>query len=552
MKKTMNKLVLFLTISMSLAPLQDVYAEQKPYLERLGTALQRRIDNKVDYVKSDRGIEDSIDGVLGLSAAIIGVTAYVAFIMYIQKKMMGSIMSQQGMHIHLPGKISTKFADVAGLSGPKADMQDIITYLKNPQIYKKIGAKVPKGVLMNGGPGNGKTLLAKAVAGEVNCPFISINGSAFVQMYVGLGAARIRDLFTTARALSYWYGGCIIFIDEIDSLALARSGGSGGNTEHDQTLNALLAEMDGLDVSGSPVIVLGATNRASLLDPAVVRPGRFDRKVEVTKPVIKDRIELLQIALKTVKQAENINIDHIARATQGFSGAELANLINEAAILAANDGKEIVDIKDIELAFDNITLGREITSMQQSQDKKWKTAVHEAGHALSLMVVDQKYALHKISITPRSNTLGVMHMVPLYESYESTQDDMKNAIVVALCGRLAEQEFGMGLSTGASSDLQKAHSIAYNMVASYGMSDALHNISYSQRNQLPNDIGTQVEREVQKIIDECTVRGKQLVKEHRKAIENIAHLLMEKGTVLGDEVYALLGMPLPDVQFSLA
>lgn len=505
------------------------------------------MQKKADYYQSEEGIEKVIDALGNGVSTVISTIAMVALLTYVQAKMMGG-NNDGRMQIYYPGQIKVKFADVAGLAGAKAEMKDIIAYLKNSKKYKALGARVPKGVLMNGGPGNGKTLLAKAFAGEVNVPFISINGSSFVQMFVGMGAARVRELFKKARDLAWWYGGCIIFIDEIDSLAMQRGNNNYGGSEYDQTLNALLAEMDGLDSSGSPVIVLGATNRIGMIDEAVKRPGRFDRKVEVSKPNIKDRIELLTIAFAKLKESNSVDIERVALATRGCSGAELANLVNEAAILAVNAGHKKIEDSDIELAFDNITLGREIMGMAQSDEAKRETAIHEAGHTMALIILDKKHRVHKSSITPRSNTLGVMRLLPLYESYSLTKHDMINDIIICLSGRLAEEEFGLVNSTGAYSDLQRAHSMAYDIVAVYGMSHALHNISYSQRGQLPNDIATQVEREIQKIIDECTKKGQEIMKKHRADIEKIANLMMQKGTVLGEEIYNLLNMPVPKMQ----
>lgn len=524
----------------------DQTVDNAKYQENINNVIQ----NKINYYKSEPGIEEIMNSVISGSSQLVFTAATIALVVYLQMIMLGGSQDER-MQIYYPGQIKLKFSDVAGLSGAKADMRDIISYLKNPKKYKKVGAKVPKGVLMNGGPGNGKTLLAKAFAGEVNVPFISINGSSFVQMYVGMGALRVRELFKKARDLAWWYGGCIIFIDEIDSLTMQRSsGGGGGNSENDSTLNALLAEMDGL--SSSPIIVLGATNRAKLMDEAVKRPGRFDRKVEVSKPNIKDRVQLLHIALRRLKKSSSIDIERIALGTRGFSGAELANLINEAAILTANGGRDTIEDYDIELAFDNITLGREIMGMDQSDDAKRETALHEAGHTMALIVLDKKHRVHKSSIVPRSNTLGVMRLLPLYESYSLTKDDMLNDIIICLSGRLAEEEFGLANSTGAHSDLQRAHSMAYAMVAQYGMSDALRNISYSQRGSLPSKIGTKVEDEIQKIIDECTKKGKDLMKNHRQDIEKIANLMMEKGTVLGEEIYNLLNLPMPQARQNIA
>ena len=428
-------------------------------------------------------------------------------------------------------------------------MQDILSYLKNPKAYKKIGAKVPKGILMNGGPGNGKTLIAKAFAGTVNVPFISVAGSSFVQMYVGLGAARVRDLFKKALQLSEQYGGCIIFIDEIDAVATKRSASAGGaEREHDQTVAQLLECMDGLQSQEHPIIVLGATNRADLLDPAIKRPGRFDRKVEITKPLVKDRIALINIALENVRYAQNIDIESLARITSGFSGAELAGLVNDAAVLAVADKRKYVETQDLELAFDHITLGREITGMDRTNEDRWITAIHEAGHAAGLMFGhNSKYVVHKASIIPRSKTLGIVYYVPLREMYKSTEDEMRARIVVALCGGLAEQAFGFDKSTGPRGDIAQAFDIAYEMVAMYGMSEELNYI-YDQK--LPTDISSPIYKEAKKIVDECSIVAKDLIASHKKEIEMIAQLLMKKGTVLGQELYELVGLSVPTIPVS--
>ena len=450
--------------------------------------------------------------------------------------------------IYAPGSIKTKFSDVAGLFGAKADMQDIISYLKNPHLYNELGAKIPKGILMSGRPGNGKTHLARAVAGEVNCPFISVSGAAFSEIYVGVGAARIRELFKVAHTLAEKYGACIIFIDEIDSIAQKRSAtASSSDRDYNQTIGQLLQSMDGLEQDKNPIVVIAATNRFDVLDPAVIRPGRFDRKVMVNEPEIKDRIELLRVALKNVKHSQKLDIGRIARITAGFSGAKLAQLINEAAILAAKEGKHAIDMFDVELAYDHITLGREIQGCERNDADKWITAIHEAGHAAGwLFGNNTKYAIHKASIVPRSNALGVIWTIEIHESHKLNEEDMKAQIVMALCGGIAEQEFGFGKSTGPSSDLASARTIAYNMVVKYGMSPQLNYLSYDEIDAtLPNDIATEVHKEVQKIIDECFLMAKKLVVSHKQDIEKIAQLLMKKGTVLGEEIYRLVGIPSP-------
>lgn len=528
MKKQMLWLMMF---SIGFMPIQAEQSEPW-YYEKVG-----------NYLGSDAGISQTIN-FTGQASIAVGMAFFYLYLQQHTKDMVGN----QTMHIYYPGDIKLKLTDVAGLAGAKAEMQDIISYLENPKMFNKIGAKATKGVLLNGSPGNGKTLLVKALAGEVNCPCISVAGSSFVQMYVGLGAARVRDLFGFADKLAAQYGACIIFIDEIDAVGKKRSaGGVGADREHDQTVAQLLECMDGLQKHDNPIIVLAATNRAELLDSALVRPGRFDRKVEITKPLVKDRVELIKIALKTVKHLKNIDIDSVSRITSGFSGAELAGLINDAAILAASDGRKFVETCDIELAFDHMKLGREIEGMDRTDEENWETAIHEAGHAAGWIFGNNpKYMVHKASITPRSHTLGIVWATPLHELHSSTETEMRARIVVGLCGGLAEQEFGFGKSTGLSQDLRNARRIAYDMVVSYGMSEKLNYISYDEiDDRLPNDIATEVHQEVKKIIDECFIVAKTLVALHKQDIEKIANLLMEKGTVLGAEIYELVGLPVP-------
>ena len=446
--------------------------------------------------------------------------------------------------IYYPGSMnSTTFKDVAGLDGAKEDMQDVLDFLKDSEKFTRMGAKIPKGLLMVGGPGNGKTLLARAVAGEINCPFIGVNGSDFSSMWAGVGADRIQELFRVARKNAP----CIIFIDEIDAIATTRSNGNGGVARDDnKTIIALLTAMDGLQQYEKPVIVIAATNRYDQLDEAIVRPGRFDRIIEVTKPLIKDRAQLLNIALAKIPLSDDINIDRIARGTAGLSGAQLANLVNEAIILAVKDNSETLCMRHIEMAHDNITLGRETKGMQQTEKELWNTAVHEAGHLIGYLFQDKTVAVHKVSIVPRGKTLGVAHMLPLTETYSSTKEDMNNLIISFLAGRFAEEAFGFDLSTGAKSDLEAAQEIAYNMVVTYGMANNLRDISYSQYDDhLPNDIATKIHNEVAKIIENCRYLTRKLIGDHIKDIEKIAKLLIKKGTVQGDEIYELLNLPQP-------
>lgn len=457
--------------------------------------------------------------------------------------------TQSKARIYKPGDIKTRLKDVAGLEAAKLDVFDIMQFLKNPKIYADMGAQVPKGVLLQGPPGNGKTLLAKAIAGEVECPFISVCASEFIEMFVGAGAARVRDLFAKAKELSP----CIIFFDEFDAIAKKRSSNSfGGGDEQAQTLGQLLTLMDGFDMQKYPIIVLAATNRAEVLDPAVLRPGRFDRLVEVGMPFLKDRIDILKVHLNNVKTSDHINVPLIARTTRGFSGAELAHLVNEAAILAVNDASSCVGMNHIDQAYDNITLGRETKGMDTAESEMWETAIHEAGHSVLRVFLEDADPLYKVTITPRGKALGISYSLPLKEKYSFKEVEMKAQIVVGLAGGLAEQEFGFGKATGLSNDLVKCRSIAYNMVTKYGMSDEFKYISYDEiDHKLSNDIATRIDEEVKKIVYECYDKSQAMVSEHREHIKKLAEMLMDEGTISGDVVYRMCGVPEPKIEYGL-
>lgn len=453
--------------------------------------------------------------------------------------------------IYQAGEVKTRFKDVAGCLGAKKDLEDIINFLKDPKAFNEMGAKIPKGVLLQGPPGTGKTLLAKALAGEVGVPFLSVCASEFIEAFVGIGAARIRDLFEKAKQLAP----CIIFIDEFDAVGKKRSSSPGGGSdEYAQTLAQLLTLMDGFDPVKNPIIVIAATNRADVLDPAVLRPGRFDRKVEVGLPYVQDRIEILKVHLRNVKCSDNIDIPLIARATGGFSGAELAQLVNEAAILAVNRKSKIIEMKDIDLAYDHVTIGRETMGMDRNQVELMKTAIHESGHAIG-MIYQPLFMdpLYKVTITPRGGALGLTWSIPLKESYGHSDDEFKAQIVMILAGGLAEEAFGYGQWSGKSSDIKKAYRIAYNMVVRYGMSDDLCYISYDDIDHvLPNDIATRVHDATKKIVDECYEKSQALVNDHKNEIQQLADLLMQKGTVSGYDVYRMFGLPIPNIDFSLS
>ncbi len=445
--------------------------------------------------------------------------------------------------LYMPSQVKVNFNSVAGAHEAKEELQDVIDFLKNPAKYKQLGAKLTRGVLLVGEPGNGKTLLAKAVAGEANCPFFSVSGSEFIEVYVGVGAARVRDLFAQARK----HAPSIIFIDEIDAIGRQRGNSPyGNNDERDQTLNQLLTEMDGFDSSHSSVIVIAATNRLDVLDKALLRPGRFDRKVDVPYPDLISREAILKVHASTIKLSPDIDLSKVARGTTGFSGADLANLINEAAINAAKHNQEIVMIHDIEEARDKIILGKERKTMVMTQDELKMTAFHEAGHALiTLMMPDVTHPLYKITIIPRGDALGVTHSLPERDAYSQTKDQLLAAIKMALGGRIAEELVFNKISTGAGSDFVKATDIARRMVCHYGMSEALGTVIYQQNNkdyEYSQETARKIDDEIRSIIDRCYQEATKIIKDNREKLDLLAQKLLEKETLFAAEIYEILGI----------
>jgi cell division protease FtsH len=445
--------------------------------------------------------------------------------------------------IYMPAQIKCTFADVAGVEEAKEELRDIVDFLKNPDKYKRLGAKITRGVLLAGDPGNGKTLLARAVAGEANCPFINVSASEFVEMYVGVGAARIRDLFAQARK----HNPCIIFIDEIDAVGARRSDTVGGNEERNQTLNQLLTEMDGFDSDQSAVIVIAATNRPDILDKALLRPGRFDRRVEIPYPDLKSREKILRLHASKIKLDPSVDVFKIARGTPGFSGADLANLINEAAIIASKESeKHEVGIADIEEARDKIMLGKELKSIVLSDQEKLITAFHESGHALvRLLLPEQSDPLHKVTIIPRGRALGVTHSLPEREKYTQTKEEMLATIMVCLGGRAAEEIACNVIGTGASNDFEKATDVARKMVCHYGMSDELGLVVYQQRNgeyQYSERTAERIDAEVQRLLEASYKKVKELLTFNRDKLNRLADELYKKETLFAAEIYELLGI----------
>lgn len=451
----------------------------------------------------------------------------------------------------LGGKEKITFKDVAGIEEAKQELQEIVEFLKSPLKFERLGGKIPKGALLIGPPGTGKTLLARAIAGEANVPFFSISGSDFVEMFVGVGASRVRDMFEQAKKASP----CILFVDEIDAVGRHRGAGlGGGNDEREQTLNQLLVEMDGFETN-SGIIILAATNRPDVLDPALLRPGRFDRQIYVSNPDIKGRQEILAVHVKKVPMAPDVELGVIARGTPGFSGADLANLVNEAALLAARRNKTMVTMKDFEDAKDKVMMGTERRSLVMDDKEKLMTAYHEAGHAICSLHLPESDPLHKVTIIPRGRALGVTMQLPEKDKYSQSMTYLNSRLSILFGGRIAE-EMILGkekVSTGASNDIQVATSIARKMVAEWGMSDALGPIAYdepegevflgysiSKRKNMADSTALQVDSEIRRVIDEAYKKTEGILKKHKKELDILAHGLVEYETLSGDEITHLL------------
>jgi len=437
------------------------------------------------------------------------------------------------------------FKDVAGVEEAKEEVQEIVEFLRDPKRFQKLGGRIPKGVLMVGNPGTGKTLLARAIAGEADVPFFSISGSDFVEMFVGVGASRVRDMFEQGKKAAP----CLIFIDEIDAVGRHRGHGlGGGHDEREQTLNALLVEMDGFDTQDG-VIIIAATNRPDVLDPALLRPGRFDRQVTVPLPDVKGREEILGVHAKKVKLAESVDLAVIARGTPGFSGAELANVMNEAALIAARKGMKAITNYELEEARDKVRWGRERRSLAMSEKEKISTAWHEAGHALVSVLLEHTDPLHKVTIIPRGRALGVTMSLPEGDQYSFHRKEALDVIAMTAAGRIAEELFTKDLSTGASNDIKQMTRLARKMVCEWGMSERLGMVEYGEHEDyvfLGRDINKNrdyseataqdIDREVRRLVDEAYARAKDLIMAHRDKVEIIAKALLEYETLDGDQV----------------
>ncbi len=453
-------------------------------------------------------------------------------------------------------KKKVTFKDVAGIEEAKEELQEIIEFLKDPKKFTRLGGRIPKGVLLMGAPGTGKTLLAKAIAGEANVPFFSISGSDFVEMFVGVGASRVRDLFVQGKKNAP----CIIFIDEIDAVGRHRGAGlGGGHDEREQTLNQLLVEMDGFE-SSDGVILISATNRPDVLDPALMRPGRFDRQIVVPVPDVRGREEILKVHTRKTPLSEEVDLSIIARGTPGFTGADLENLVNEAALLAARKGKDKVGMDDFEEAKDKVLMGVERKSMIISEDEKRNTAYHEAGHTLVAKLLPGTDPIHKVTIIPRGRALGLTQQLPLDEKHTYSKDYLMNNITVLMGGRVAEELIFQHTTTGAGNDIERATELARKMVCEWGMSERLGPLAFGKKEEqifLGREIAQhkdysektaiEIDEEITSIVTQCYERSKKLLSENIDILKRLAETLLEREVLDGDQIDRIVkGLPLAE------
>ena len=490
---------------------------------------------------------------LGWIIPIIFIVAIWSFFIRRMGGAEGGVMSfaRSRAKVYAEDDVKVRFADVAGVDEAEEELKEIVEFLQTPKKYTSIGGRIPKGVLLVGPPGTGKTLLARAVAGEAKVPFFSLSGSEFVEMFVGVGASRVRDLFAQADAKAP----CIVFIDELDALGKVRiQTPMGSHEEREQTLNQLLAEMDGFDARKG-VIIMGATNRPEVLDPALLRPGRFDRQVLVDKPDVRGREDILRIHVKTVKVSEGVDLKVIAARTAGFAGADLANLVNEAALLAARKDKTAVEMKDFDEAIDRIIAGLEKKRVMNDKERRI-VAYHESGHAIVASVLPGLDPVHKISIVARGfGALGYTMQLPLEDRYLLTRGDLLNQLSVLLGGRSAEEIAFGEVTTGAQNDLQRATDIARAMVTEFGMSDELGAVSYNghkrnafldmpfgpERGNYAEETAVKIDVEVKRILVEAHETARRVLRERRATLDRVSERLLEKEVIEAEELKALIG-----------
>ncbi len=526
----------------------STYAPQDPTLverlEKKGIKFRAR--------PSDEDVPSIMGMLLNWFPMLLLIAVWIFFMRQMQSgsgRAMGFGKSRAKLLTERHGRVT--FEDVAGVDEAKDDLQEIVEFLRDPQKFQRLGGRIPRGALLVGPPGTGKTLLARAIAGEANVPFFTISGSDFVEMFVGVGASRVRDMFEQAKKNAP----CIIFIDEIDAVGRHRGAGlGGGNDEREQTLNQLLVEMDGFEANEG-IILIAATNRPDVLDPALLRPGRFDRQITVPNPDVAGREKILRVHMRKVPVAPNVDARVLARGTPGFSGADLANLVNEAALLAARRNKRLVTQQEFEDSKDKVMMGAERRSMAMTEEEKLATAYHEAGHALVSLKVPGGDPLHKVTIIPRGRALGVTMNLPERDKLSYSKQWCEARIAMSFGGRVAEQAiYGKDhLNTGASSDIMQATDLARRMVTEWGMSEKLGPLRYNenqqevflghaitQRQNMSEDTARLIDQEIRRIVTEGEDKAREVIAAHRHELEAITQALMEYETISGDEVQALL------------
>jgi cell division protease FtsH len=498
----------------------------------------------------------------GVAFSILPLAVIIVFWIFIMRTMRSGAgpgraftFGKSGARLLTEDRPKVTFDDVAGLPEAKQELQEIVEFLREPKKFQRLGGKIPKGALLVGPPGTGKTLLARAVAGEAEVPFLSISGSDFVEMFVGVGAARVRDLFEQGKANAP----CIIFIDEMDAVGRMRGAGlGGGHDEREQTLNQLLVEMDGFE-SNEGVILLAATNRPDVLDPALLRPGRFDRQIVVDRPELQGRVGILKVSARDVTLDENVDFEVIARGTPGLSGADLANLVNEAALMAARTGHKAVEMEDFEEAKDKIMLGMERRSVILSNDEVRTTAYHEAGHALASWLIPGTDPIHKVTIIPRGHALGITHFLPVDERHNYSRQYWLDALAGALGGRAAEKLALSDITTGAAQDIAYATEIARRMVCEWGMSEALGPVTFGKEDHqvfLGREIGrvkdhseataVLIDKEIRAMVDQASARAEMLLSENLDKLRLLAETLLERETLTGRDLDELFGVSRKD------
>jgi len=510
-------------------------------------------DNGVQFTAKEEDNNAVLGTLIAWFPMLLLIAVWIFFMRQMQQGGRGGAMgfgkSKARMLTEKSGRVT--FDDVAGIDEAKEELHEIVDFLRDPQKFQRLGGHIPKGALLVGPPGTGKTLLARAIAGEANVPFFTISGSDFVEMFVGVGASRVRDMFEQAKKNAP----CIIFMDELDAVGRHRGAGlGGGNDEREQTLNQLLVEMDGFEPNEG-IILISATNRPDVLDPALLRPGRFDRQVVVPNPDILGREQILQVHMRKVPLAPDVNPRVIARGTPGFSGADLANLVNEGALLAARKGKRLVSNQEFEEAKDKVMMGAERRSMVMTEDEKRLTAYHEGGHALVGLHCPASDPVHKATIIPRGRALGMVMRLPERDEYSQTLEKMRDNLAIAMGGRVAEELiFGRDkVTSGASSDIQAATKLARNMVTKYGLSEHLGPVQYDENEEevflghsvarhqnISEATAQEIDKEIRRFIDDSYERARSILTEHLNDLHTIANALLEYETLSGEEIKALL------------